>query len=349
MGDENVRTRLVADMSVQTVYCNRSFFEQSFAQRRVSVSYDIAYSIMKKISDVYIDIPETDFKQKVMEEEPYRTLFRRESYSFTNISDVQGKIATAEADDIFFMDIPKKEAEQIKETKGVLVVTSNDIYVLDRIANRQFRPYNLAPAAIRKKSPEEFEQIDSWAEVFNEINIAPVNAIAITDNFMFNEKFDERKKCSLFAILKSIVPNNLDIPFHVTIFYNNSNNSLPKDKAESIIQEIRDLEICKNIQISIVCHVCKCTTHDRELLSNYHYMYSGAGFSVIDDNGVQEVAKGVVESVYHGINNIAGATSIKHLHFQVIEWLKLIYTKKKGMNAPVCYIAGDQFYNRLFL
>lgn len=336
-------------MSVQNVYCNRSFFEDSFSQRRVSVSYDIAYSIMKKISDVYIVIPETDFKQKVKEEEPYRTLFRRENYSFKSISEVQNKIATAEADDLFFLDIPKKEVEQIKKTKGVMVVTSNDIYVLDRIANRQFRPYNLAPIGIRKKSPEEFEQIDSWAEVFNGINISPVNAIAITDNFMFNAKFDERKRCSLYAILKSIVPNKLDIPFHVTLFYNNSDNSLPKEKAESIIQEIHDLNICTNIQISIVCHVCKSTTHDRELLSNYHYMYSGAGFSIIDDDGVQEVAKGVVESVYHGINNIVGATSIKHLHFQVIEWLKLIYTGKKGMSAPVCYVAGDSFYNRLFL
>lgn len=339
-------------MSIQTVYCNSNFFEQSFAQRRESAPHNIAYSIMKKISDVYVEIPELDFKQKVKnEEEPYHSFFRRENHSLNNISDIRSHIDEADADDIFFMDIPKKDAEKIKESKGILVVSvnSDDIFFLDRIANKQFRPYILAPSDTRRKCPDVFEHIDSWSEVFKDIKIKPISAIVISDNFMFKPIFDERKRQSLFAILQSIIPNKLDIPFHVTLFYNNSNNDLTKERAENIIQEIRDLKICDDLMVSIVCHVCKSTTHDRELLTNYHYMYSGAGFSVIDAHGVQEVAKGTIESVYHGIEDNPGATSIKHIHFQVIEWLKGIYQKKVGMSSPCCFIIGDSFTNRLLV
>ena len=154
----------------------------------------------------------------------------------------------------------------------------------------------------------------------------------------------------MFAILKSIAPKGLKQDFHITIFFNNSPNSwtgkipLTKEDAELLVKEIKNLNLCDSVKVTIVAHSVKSTTHDRELITNYHYMYSGCGFGVVDENGVTEVAKGQVQHVFCGMDY---SITIKQIQAQAVMWLKSIFNKERGGDSRFSYIVGDKV-NRLF-
>lgn len=336
-------------MGVQQAYCSMSFLENIIKQRKSSNPHKIAFELLKKLCDIHVDIPKQEFIKLSNDNEVLKILLKREHRSIKTYTDEEKQINDAKADDLFFFsDIDKKRSASEKTSRGILLAVQSDMYMFERITHVQYRPFNLAPRKIRDCSDNvEFEPIDSWQEVLDDIDITPINAAVITDNYMFTEKFSERKRNSLYALLKGIVPSTLEIPFHLTIFFNNNNGILNKEEAQNIVTEIHGLNLCKDLKVSIVAHLVKNTTHDRELLTNYHYMYSGAGFSVIDNRGIQEVAKGEIKSVYHCVATIPAQTTVKHLHSQVLEWLKQIYYRERGQSSPFTYEVGDDFDNRL--
>ena len=338
-------------MSIQRAYCSMSFLEDIIKQRKQS-PHKIAYELLNKLCDIYVDVPKQDIIERINSNDVLKALWRRENRAIRSFTDAEKQLKEAKADDLFFFSefdkkFDKKRVKEEKMARGIFMATQSDMYLFERVCHGQYRPFNLAPKKLRHGEDVEFESIDSWEAVFDDIDISPINAAVITDNFMFKEKFPERKRQSLYAILKCIVPSTLEIPFHLTIFFNTNNGKLSKDDADAIVDEIHNLNLCKEIKVSIVSHLVKNTTHDREILTNYHYIHSGAGFSVIDANGVQEVAKGEIKSVYHCISSIPAQTTVKHLHTQMLEWLKQIYYEKRGSNKLKTFKTGDDFENRL--
>ena len=326
-----------------------TFLEDIVKQRKSSGPHKIAYELLKKLCDIYVDIPKQDFLKLCDDNDVLKILLKREHRSIETFSDVDKQLREAKADDLFFFsNIDKKRANSEKKTKGLFLIPQSDLHLLERACYNQYRPFNLAPKKSRDSIGEvEFEPIYSWKEVFKGVDMTPINAAVITDNFMFTEKFSERKEYSLYALLKEIVQPTLEIPFHLTIFFNNEKGMFKKAEAEDIVKEIHSLNLCKDLKVSIVSHVVKNTTHDREILTNYHYMYSGKGFSVIDSRGIQEVAKGEIKSVYHCISTIPTQTTAKHLHTQTLNWLKQIYDGKRGTTPACAFTVGDDFKNRL--
>lgn len=329
----------------QITYCNHLFVDEVINNRKKSTPHSIAYSIIDKLSDIVIDLSKDQLLELFKNNPIYNQLNKRSNRKIIpRINWKDSCDMTNVGDEMFFITpgyIDKHK--ELRSHLGCLVVSSDaDIHILDRM--NRIRPYSLIPTKIRDVIQEEVEDINSWAEVVRPIPLRPINAAIIIDNFLFNDKFEKRKEHSLYSILHAIIPNDLEIPFHLTIFANNDNGALSEEYLKNVKSEIEHLHICKELKVSIIAHTNKSTTHDREIVTNYHYFYSGAGFSVIDDKGVQQLAKGEIRSSFHSIDTTYGIETHKHNHKRCIAWAKEIANKQDN---KCCFVVGD-IENRLF-
>ena len=338
---------------IHKTYCNANFLDDIIKGRKKDSSYSIAYTMLSKMSDIIVDMPQEELKKLIVSDETYKRLNKRENKSIRAKNWISEFSPNDICDDVFLINPDDiKDFKKIRQEYGCLIIANeaNELKAFDR--NIKGHIFNLVPTSERVEDLT-INYHNSWSQFFSEFKLAPLNAVIITDNFMFGNKFEKRKEDSLFTILKSIAPKGLEQDFHITIFFNNDPDKrtgvmpLSKEKAESLIEEIKNLKLSDSVKVTIVAHTIKSTTHDRELITNYHYMKSGAGFSVVDQYGVQEVAKGEVQHVFC---NMDSNVTVKQLQAEVVMWLKSIYKREKGGDATYSYIVGDvDCINRLFL
>ncbi|MCC8119157.1 MAG: hypothetical protein LIP09_10505 [Bacteroidales bacterium] len=340
-------------MLPQRVFCKYSTLIEAFNKKESSHPYAILYSIIQRVADLYLEIPKYQIDQKAITEPALRQLSRGGNKNLRSYNDnIKIQVDNALFDDLFIVD-PKEipNSSLIRKQRGILVIDHvKEMNLLQDLSYRHYRPFSLVPNRHFENNPS-YERTFSWRNVFNSFPISPINAVIITDNFLFKKR--ERNSFSLFEIIRNLIPYDLKIPFHISIFFNNGDGSVTKEMAQSIIEQIHKLVDNKKILVQIIAHTNKSVTHDRVILTNYHYIISGVGFNVIDSSGVKEVARGTIESVFHNIDmnltepNVRPGTTIKHLHNQTLLWLKKeIYDKNSNTN--IVYIVGDEFVNRLF-
>lgn len=337
--------------AVQNVYCTLPFLEEAIRRRKESAPHKIALRIMENLSNIYLDIPQEELVSRVKEDQVFRNLFKRENKTFRSKIGWRSSLQfEAVTDEVCFVHPDYiQDYKKLREEFGCLIIASdNDFHLIERMNDK--RGYVcIVPEDERISHLEEAYQ-KSWEEAIRTCPVTPVNSIIISDNYLFS-KITSRKEKGLFALLNTVVPENLKIPFHIAIFsliaerYNFS----AKD-AEKLVQEIKELFPGREdyIKVTIVIHTKKTTTHDREIITNYHRITSGAGFSIIEDeDGVAEVAKGHIEPVFHAVSTTpSGQFITKHFHFQTIEWLKLIYQRKAGTGGG-SFIVGDKVHRML--
>jgi len=331
-------------------YCNPEFLDNIIKERKKNASYAIAFNMLNKLSNIIVDLPNEDLRKRIATDEVYKKLNKRENKSLKAREWLKTFSPRNICDDVFLVsESDIKDYKRIRKEYGCLIIADepNDLKMFERCIKGH--PFNLVPKNERMNDPT-IKYHDGWEQFLSEFKIAPINALIISDNFMFGGKFEERKDKSLFAILKSIAPRELEQDFHITIFFNNDPDKrsgvvpLKREQAEALIEEIKTLGLCKSIKVTIVAHTVKTTTHDREIISNYHYMYSGVGFSVVDKNGVKEVAKGQVQHIFCYMDY---DVTVKQLQAQAVMWLKTIFSGERGGDARYSYIVGDK-ENRLF-
>lgn len=331
-------------------YCCASFLDKIIRERKKDISLSKAYSILNKICDIYVNLTVDELKALINTNDAYKRLVKRESRSFKarkewircfSPSKTCDDIALIEEDDLV-------DYKKIRNDFGCLIIADNPNDIKKFEVYSKMHPFNLVPES-DKLDDSTIYYHDSWEQFFKEFNLNPINSLIITDNYIFSGKFEEQKRYSLYPLLKSIVPKNLSCDFHLTIFICNLPNSnglvpLSRDKAETLIDEIRALDLCPFLKVTIVAHTIKSTTHDRELVTNYHYMQSGHGFGVMDKNGVKDIARGQLQHVFCGVES---NVTTKQLQAETVMWLKPIFEGKKGGNTQYSFIVGDKV-NRLF-
>lgn len=333
-----------------TAYCNVTFLDEIISERKKE-PYKSAYQMLYRLSDIYLDINHEALKEKVNSSPIYnRLLTGRGSNGIHSKLEWRLKVDLNNiADEVFFISddyIP--EYKKVRESKGALIVSSNDVNYLTRI--NRLLPFSLIPED--NLTGLEKDAFNSWHDIFSKKGLEPINALIINDNFLFGDtkKFDERKEYSIYDLLKTVVPKDLDIDFHLTFFFCNDKANFTQQEARQVIADIKRLCLTNDpekMKVSIIAHTCKKLTHDRHLLSNYFFANSGKGYNVIDANGIQEVAQGESKCVFHSISDLAGESTIKDQYNLCQHWLKLIYTKQKGMGTQNTFIEGDDFVNRL--
>lgn len=123
----------------------------------------------------------------------------------------------------------------------------------------------------------------SWSELLS-IAKHNFNAMIVVDNYIFSDKTE----VNLTQIFETLLPIELDVPFHLTIvtskekIWSDSDLSKKREHVVSTIQRIRPI-LAKNIVIEVFA-VDKSEIHDRTILTNYMWIGSGGGFDILRKN-----------------------------------------------------------------
>lgn len=338
-------------MAAHRIFCTKDTLSEVIRLRK-DRPYSTVLSTIEKLGDLYLEIgSHTELLTLAAINPIVNKILKRPARSIKCVNTVLQDIKEPQADDIFLLLPPdSKPYSNYRETMGVLLTSSLiDMHVIDDMATSHLRPFNLLTADQKRKLQEhgeEFEDISSWKDVLATIDVAPINAAVIIDNYLLSSNFDRRKP-SLYNLIQALVPNGLAIPFHLTIFLYNKNGELKKEKMEQVISEIHELKLGSKIQVSIVAHTSSNVTHDRNILTNYHLFTSGHGFGIIDDRGVKENAMGEVKSTFLNIGILPSTSSVKHQHSHILDWMRDIYIDRRGMESLYAFEVGDNFNNRL--
>lgn len=338
-------------MAVHRIFCTKNTLSEVIRLRKER-PYSTVLSTIEKLGDIYIECDsDSELKSLAAINPIVNKLLKRPNRNIRIIQSISQEIKSPRADDIFLLLPPdSKPYADYREKKGVLVTSSlTDMHVVDDLCTTHFRPFNLLTDEQKRKlskNGEEYEDISSWKDVLSTINVMPINAAIIIDNYLLSSNF-ERRRPSLYSLIQALVPSGLTIPFHLTIFLYNKNGELKKDKMRKVISEIHELKLGSKIMVSIIAHTSSDTTHDRKILTNYHMITSGRGFGVMDFRGVKQNAQGEVTSTFLNISFLPPMNSLKHIHSHVLDWMKDIYIDRHGMESLYAFEVGDDFNNRL--
>jgi hypothetical protein len=134
---------------------------------------------------------------------------------------------------------------------------------------------------------------DSWNRLLSNSK-HQFNAMVVMDNYIFHDRPD----FNLSEILETLLPKEIDVPFHLTIVASTERvayDELAKDKKherisieeytekrrEKIISLIHNIRpsLAKNLEVETF-RMDKRYVHDRTILTNYMLLYAGGGFNL---------------------------------------------------------------------
>jgi len=326
-------------MALQTVYCTKEFLEQAIAQRKTSEVFKTAYNIIAKISNIVVDIPKSNLDQLIRTDDLFKVLNNRPGMSI--VSNVNWKNEIIDPDEnahtiVFSNSNLHETSKKDRQKEGRYVVVhdnSNDVAFVLNHAQR----YECFILPSEKQNSIELMQ--TWEEALSG-GVVPVNAMVINDNYQFSSHdiFERCKNYSLYSILKTLIPSDLDSEFHLSILTHEGS----KDWLSTIVEEIRSLNLCKKIKVQIIRHENTDLTHDRYIFTNYHMIYSGKGFNTIGSDKRPDERVGDLKSIFLGINTQKPPFFTKAIYNQkLIDFHNVIEKESQ-------FIVGDEFTNRLF-
>ena len=102
------------------------------------------------------------------------------------------------------------------------------------------------------------------------------NSIIINDKYLCNKGY---MSPDLKVLLDVILPQKIEIPFHLSIFSEvNSNGDAIYQEIVNTIISVRSAEFCNNTLLTL----CYSTLHDRFIVSNTYCITVGAGFALFN-------------------------------------------------------------------
>lgn len=187
-------------------------------------------------------------------------------------------------------DINKKK--QYESNKGVSAITShsdNDIREL----------YHCSPITIER------HESNTWQNVLR--GIPQMNSLALLDRYIFANSDTIDK--NLFSILETLLPDNLNVSFHLTII--TCNVDVRRQYTE-LVNRLKRKRPNLNLKVSI----CKCSTpkfHDRCIITNNFFIRSSSGFDLFDNTNraIHEMA---LDKYHRGFSLDAGDIIDKYLN-----------------------------------
>ena len=177
-------------------------------------------------------------------------------------------------DAIYLTMLNKQDFRNLSEKEGILIISPDNI--------QEFIPLlNDSGLSIVKNDS------GTWGQILRRCRAVPCNRITIVDNYLLSKTESFEK--NLIPILESLLPDNAEQDFPVTIY-----SSLMKDSSNKVPVDFFDTweritDIIKNIKraYSISLCVVKCSDksfHDRTILTNSLWIGCGAGFDLFKSN-----------------------------------------------------------------
>ncbi|MBK9246552.1 MAG: hypothetical protein IPM69_00185 [Ignavibacteria bacterium] len=238
---------------------------------------------------------------------------------------------------VYLLDITKEKANQLQKEYGVIIqgIDGIDDGVL---RNNHFRSLK-ANMVLNPKSS------NGWDQLVN-VNIPPINAIVITDNYLFANEDGIRGRNNIVKFIETILPDELAIDFNILLIANehtNMNESLCNNLLKDIVDAIRKFNKPYKIIFELVLAE---SIHNRIAVSNYFTITTEKGFAVFKSGDLSKVHENTqirVESVFHRINKNEGDTVYANAELL----LKEIKTICKSVSQYILKRPNDKNYRIL--
>ena len=332
-------------MAFQTIYCSQQFFKDVILHRKDGLTNRIVYNIFRKMGTVFVDIPPEELKSLALGNPLFHEIILKNDggsiRSYVNWS-TELDVSKLSTDLIFAESALLPNGDIIRKNFGYYIVNTDNE---DDLVFFEENCSQLDTILLQKGGIAEGQ---SWKDQLQNGTL-PVNAMVINDNYLFDiRRYDKRKEQSLFAILRTLIPSDLQSEFHLTILASNGDGKLTKDWLAEKAEEIKRLRLCKNLKVNIVTHTSKDISHSRIILTNYHLITTDRGFSVIEGSRVAEETSGDIKSIFLGLEKERiMANTTKTLHATKLKDYRKIV--KESMDCPnqCCFSVGDNFQNRL--
>jgi hypothetical protein len=125
----------------------------------------------------------------------------------------------------------------------------------------------LLPISKKNRTPKNWNFLTDFKH--------PSNSMVLTDNYLFDYN-DEEMNENLIPFLKNIMPNTLTIPFQLTIIGRDTKKNI--DITQKKIEIEKSLKKAFDYDINLT--IIPVSVHDRNVFTNYMWIYSGIGLSI---------------------------------------------------------------------
>ncbi|WP_340110996.1 hypothetical protein [Maribellus mangrovi] len=193
------------------------------------------------------------------------------SSDFPNLEKFEDAIATNAnfLSSIFLSTVPSGLCNEIEKNYGVKVFSIESLY-----ENLLLSSTHIETIDKGTKSHSNWD----FLSIFKH----PCNTLILVDNYLLKNIDDIEN--NLIDILDKIIPVNLKIPFHISIFTKSEHNNT--ERLEKIKKNLSKLRPSINFKITI--HKLNGEFHDRTLLTNYLILESGIGFDLFTKRGAKQ-------------------------------------------------------------
>lgn len=182
----------------------------------------------------------------------------------------------------------------------------------------------------------------NWNKLLKNCKILPCNCMTIIDNYILTDSRLITE--NLGGIFKAILPNQLEIPFHINIF--TSLTEKVKQKHEIVVKLVNEIRPDLNVQITIY-NLPKQRFHDRSIVTNTSLIVCGGGFDLFKNERSQKHTSFnfVTPLLSHSINWCKKALSI------LISEIQQVHNNVTQFDEKQEYLTGvyiGQNENRIF-
>lgn len=338
-------------MIFQRAYCTNRIFDSLSTNKDEKEEYDIMFKILKDHSDVILDVDKEEFDKLILEDGPYKSMIRRdvgefgyEPSTFKYFHEFENEeIVDNHNHDILLLDDDMIDASAKRKETGCMAFNLSDLGMLQGFDTVQGFTF-------KKCREDEKNHYQNWIELLDDSIDFPTNSLMIFDNYMYKneEEFNSFKKDNLYSIIAGLIPEDIEVDFHILIGIDNRGAVLNKDKANSIIEDLyEDMDLDEDkIKIGLMTYAMNDDIHERVVITNNTYFRSDKGFNVIKNSDAVKPTYGDIRWCYNSILNYRGESLKK----RQVDYLKTI---RKQMHSNLDSVDSTKFNagfvdNRLF-
>jgi len=237
----------------------------------------------------------------------------------------------------FLLNMTKKEAEDLQKSFGIVVQAKGEID--DEILKGTY--YKNLPINTICEAGTKI----GWHQLLD-IPLSPMNAIVLSDNFLFANDDGIRGKLNFIQFIESILPDELGVDFHILLI---AQEHKLKDViwCNTILDEIKLAISQLNKPYNIIFELVFAETiHKRIAISNYATITPDKGFAVFKTQDVKTVHEDTeiqVDRIFNRIHKHEGDTEYENANYS----LDSIKTKCKSVAQYIILRSNDKNYRIL--
>lgn len=215
---------------------------------------------------------------------------------------------------VFFLDIADTEIDKLEKQTGLLFFNlTNHLTKWKRYSPDSYT----SPISVGEKGV-----FNNWSYIANFKH--SFNSIIIADRYLFKGDYRENLKQLFMNFLHNLEqPTVMDITILLEekqLSYNLSMADIAKFLQKQVFNNIANLTV--NLSIVQVRHIP--VTHDRRIITNYFYMYSGDSFSYVTDNNPTKIYSNTDLHIY----TVFDTQSMQNAKERLVEYKNLVLGAK---------------------